>query len=281
MDCPHGPEACQACRGGAEALRPELAPLRYSRLKLIGQSPAHYHAAVDKDTYPIERGRALHSLVLGGTRVIGYPGKVRAGKVWEAFQAEHAGKLILTGNDFAKTRAMADAVLRHPVAMQVLAGQCELEIDWTFMGRKCQSHLDALGPGGRIVGELKSTVSSNPDRFMWQAHRMGYFGQVAFYMDAVRAAGLGDPTDAYFVAVEATEPHVVSVMRVAEDALEMGRKTVRLWMERLLACEAANDWPGYVQGVVDLHAPSEDVELTFGDDDSAPAHDPVTGEVAA
>lgn len=256
-----------------------LLPVRFSHLKLMGLSPAHFHAATVKETYAIERGRALHSLVLGGQRVIGYPGKVRNGKAWEQFQTDNADANILTGKEYDKVRAMADAILAHPIAMQLLEGQHELEVDWTCMGRACQSHIDVVGPGGRWVTELKTTVSSNPERFAWQAHRMAYFGQVAFYMDALRSAGLAEPTDAYVVAVEATEPFVVTTMRVGEDALEMGRKTVRLWMEQLLACEAANQWPGYVQGIVDLHAPSNDVEFTFGDEGGGDGPD--GGEQAA
>lgn len=256
----------------------ELVPVRFSNLKLMGLSPAHYHAATVKETYAIERGRALHSLVLGGQRVIGYPGKVRAGKAWEQFKADNPDANILAYNEFPKVRAMADAIEAHPIAQQLLEGQHELEVDWSYLGRSCQSHIDVVGPGGRWVTELKTTVSSNPDRFAWQAHKMAYFGQVAFYLDALRTAGLAEPTDAYVVAVEATEPFVVTTMRVAEDALEMGRRTVRLWMEQLLACEAADQWPGYVQGIVDLHAPSNDIEFTYGDEGGG---DPDGGEAAA
>jgi hypothetical protein len=263
---------------------PRDVPVRYSNLKLMALSPAHYHAAVDKDTGAMQRGRALHSLVLGGARVIGYPGKTRQGKQWEAFQAANPDAEILTGKEYAKVLGMAEAVKRHREARQVLEGQHEVEVDWTFLGRRCQSHVDSIGPGGKFIAELKSTVSSEPGRFMWQSHRMAYGGQVAFYLDAVRVAGLGEPTDAYVVAVEATEPYVVTVMRVEEDALELGRRCVRLWMEQLLNCEAANDWPGYAQGIVPLHAPSQDINFTFsdeGEDGKEPAHDPITGEVAA
>jgi len=37
-------------------------------------------------------------------------------------------------------------------------------------------------------------------------------------------------------------------------------------MERLLACEAANEWPGYAQSIVDFDVPDE-LELDFGDDE--------------
>jgi hypothetical protein len=243
----------------------ELLPVRFSNLKLMALSPAHYHAALVKETYSIERGRALHSIILGGQRVIGYPGKVRRGKEYNAFCAANADAQVLTLGDFDKAVAMAEAVFAHPRAMEVLAGRHELEVDWTFLGRRCQSHIDVLGPAGEYVTELKSTVSSNPDKFSWQAQRMAYFPQVAYYREAVLQAGLGVPRHVYFVAVEQVPPHVVTVMEVTEHALEMGAKAVRLWFERLLGCEAANDWPGYVQDIVPLDTPVEDEpDLVFG-----------------
>jgi hypothetical protein len=286
MTCPHVAEgdACQSCRAGAELLRPELLPVRFSNLKMIAVSPAHYLAAVKKDTAAMQRGRVLHALVLGGPRVVCYPGKTRQGKVWEAFKAANDGAEILTAKPYAAARGMADSVLRHKEAMQVLEGRHEVEIDWTYMGRKCQSHVDNIGPGGTFIAELKSAVSSKPERFEWQAHKMAYGGQVAFYLEGVKAAGLGEPTDAYAVVVEPVEPYVVTVMRAQEDVLDLGRRCVRLWMEQLLACEAANQWPGYVQGIVPWHAPSQDIDFIFGDEadgGAEPAHDPVTGEVAA
>lgn len=252
-----------------------LVPVRYSHLKMLALSPAHYLAAVRRDSYAMERGRALHSLVLGGARVIPYPGKTRQGKEWTAFKAANDGAEILTATEYAKVQGMADSVKRHKVAMQLLEGQHEVEVNWSYLGRACQSHIDVIGGGGSMVTELKTTVSSEPDRFAWQARRLWYFGQLAFYMEAVQQAGLGTATDAYVVAVEAAEPYVVTCMRATERALELGRKCMRLWMERLLGCEAANDWPGYVQGIVDLDAPEDGIDFTFG------GADPEPGEEAA
>lgn len=243
-----------------------LLPVRFSKLKLIALSPAHYLAAIRRVTQVLERGLSVHSILLGGQRIVAYPGPVRRGKVYDAFCAENPDALVVNRNDYDKAMGMVESVRRNRQAMELLEGQRELEVDWTYLGRKCQSHVDVVGPGARWVTELKTAVSSEPGRFAWQAHKLAYFGQVAFYLEAIREAGLGEPTDAYFVAVENKEPYVVSVMRAADDALEMGRRTVRLWMEQLLACEAADQWPGYVQGIVDLHAPSNDIEFTFGDE---------------
>lgn len=243
-----------------------LPPVRFSHLKLMALSPAHYHAWADKETPAIERGRALHSIILGGQRVTYYPGKVRRGGEYDAFCKENHDAHVLNKGDFDKVCAMADAVFANKRAMEVLAGQHELEVDWEYLGRKCQSHIDCLGPGGEWITELKSTVSSSPAKFAYQAAHMGYFAQVAYYRAAVLQAQLGVPRTVYFVAVEQAPPHVVTVMEVAPHALESGAKSVRAWFERLLSCEAANDWPGYVQDIVPLDTPDEGIEFTFGDE---------------
>jgi hypothetical protein len=255
----------------------ELA-VRISRLKLMALSPAHYHAAVQKDTYSKERGSALHSLVLGGKRVLAYPGKVRRGKEFDAFVAANTNSQILTKADYARAEGMAASVRAHPHAMRVLAGQHEIELDWKFMGRNCQSHIDVIGGGGEWVTELKSAVTSHPDRFAWQAKKFGYNAQIAFYWEAVLQSGLGIPREAFVVAVESAPPYVVTVMRLTRQALDLGQRSFRLWMERLLGCEAANEWPGYVQDIVPLDVPDDEPELVFGsaelaDEDGVVAED--------
>ena len=54
----------------------ELQPVRFSRLKLMGKSPAHYQAGVDTETGSMRKGSALHSYLLGDAdRVQVYEGK--------------------------------------------------------------------------------------------------------------------------------------------------------------------------------------------------------------
>lgn len=241
---------------------PATEPVRFSTLKLMALSPAHYRAAVQKQTYSKERGSALHALVLGGPGVIAYPGKVRRGKEYDEFVKANPGAIILTKSDWERAVGMAEAVTTHRFAMEVLQGEHEREIDWTFLGRACQSHVDVFTTD--YVTELKSAASSNPDRFAWQSLRYQYNAQLAFYQEALVQSGLAVPREAFVVAVESSAPYVVTVMRATERALDHGRRSCRLWMERLLGCEAANEWPGYVGNIVDLDVPEDEPELTFG-----------------
>lgn len=246
--------------------------VHFSRLKLLSRSPAHYLAAQGKNTYAMERGSALHSLILGGAEVIAYPGKQRRGKDWESFKADHPGAIILTRTESSKTFAMAASVRSHKLAMSVLEGQHEVEVDWTFLGRDCQSHVDVIGAD--YVTELKSTADAQPDRFNWHARRMWYLAQLAFYDSAVRTKGLCQPKAHYIVAVESAPPFVVEVFKCTERAIEHGHKTIRLWFERLLSCESARTWPGYCQSIVPLDVPEEEDDLIYsGSGEVAEAND--------
>jgi hypothetical protein len=236
-------------------------PVRFSRLKLMAASPAHYQAAAVETTRCMELGSATDALILGTCPVIAYPGATRRGKEWEAFRdaPENADSLIITKSELAEAEAMRASVLANPRALKVLQGERQKEIHWSYCGRDCVSHLDVLGPKGAFVTELKTSQTSNPMRFRWQALKMLYHAQHAFY-DGAAASIYGDnPRRAHFiVCVESSAPYVVTVFRLTPKALKLGQKCCRMWMERLLQCEQADFWPGYSQTVVPLDGPDDE-----------------------
>jgi hypothetical protein len=235
----------------------------------MSASPAHYHADNSDQTRCMEVGSAFDAIVFGTKPVIVYPGKVRNGKAWDEFRdaPENVSSMIVTRSEIAEAEGMAAAVHAHPRAMEVLRGQYQQELNWKFLGRACQSHLDVMGPGFDYVTELKSCNTSKPEMFRWKALRMQYNAQLAFYGDAVQHVSGVLPKDYFIVCVESKSPYVVTVYRLTERAMDLGRRSCRLWMERLLQCEHADYWPGYSDAIVDLDAPDDD--FGFGDEDAA------------
>lgn len=238
---------------------PPPEPIRYSRLKLMGQSPAHYQSATVEETYSMERGSAVHALVLETQEVLPWDKLTKAGKSaprtgdeFQAFEAEHPGAIILTAAEYRQAKAQADAVRSNALAMRLLSGQREQEIAWRVGNRSCAGRPDAFG--GDFVTELKCTVSAHPERFAWQARKMGYLGQLAWYGDGLMLAGRAAPEAHYIVAVEQRAPYVTTVFRLTPEAVEQGRRAYRTWFEQVLVCEASNEWPGYCQSVVPLDA---------------------------
>lgn len=251
---------------------PELPALRFHQLRRIGQSPAHYHAATEGP--PRDKGTALHSVLLGGQRVTFYPkmtdgGKAapRNGKDWEAFKADNPGALILTRAESEEVNGMAASVRACPEAMVALEGIKEQSLYWDNLGRRCRGTPDARTDVA--ITDLKSTRTSDPRRFMWEMLKYGYHAQLAWYLDGTALAGAGQPTEAYIVAVEAVAPYVVTVFKLTDRALDMGRRMYRTWLEKLAACEDIDAWPGYTQTVVPLDVPEGDLVDVDGEAEAA------------
>jgi hypothetical protein len=242
--------------------------VRYSHLKYMSLSPAHYLAATKdtRDTPRMRLGRLVDAYLFNGKLPVVWEAE-RRGNKWKEFVAAHEDREVVTAAEYDKALHMVDAIVNHSDAMRLLRGRRLQEIQWQFLGRDCQSHPDVLGgppASNRVefITDLKSSATAQPSRFVPLALRMLYHAQLAFYHAAVGAAGFGVPGDHYGVVVEQQEPYAVTCFRYTERAIEVGSKLCRLWMERLLVCEESGEWPAYSQGVLDLDV-SEEYELNF------------------
>lgn len=231
-------------------------PIRFSDLKRMGQSPAHYAYAASESTRSTEVGSAADILVLGGT-VLAYPGATRRGKEWEAWRdAQDPAALIVTKSELADAQGIAKAVHNHPEAMRLLDGVLRETMTWTLNGRACRGTPDARG--ANHLADLKTSETSDPRRFPWKVRDWSYHGQMAWYQDGAEAAGYSRPESVYLIAVEQKPPHVVTLFRLSENVLDLGRRLCSLWFNQLMACEASGQFPGYSQSVVELDLPEAD-----------------------
>lgn len=236
-----------------------LASVRFSHLKLIAKSALHFRYAVDEDSdqsLAMRLGSHCHALLFDQPLAV-YHGKTRTGAAWKEFQTLNSGRTIVNSREHDEARRMADAVLANREAVELLAcGPREQTIDWEVLGRTCSGTPDVRGR--EFVVELKTTRCSDPDRFVRDGLRRCYHAQLAWYMDGVIASGLGTPSKAAIVAVESAAPHPVTVLHLTDRAIDQGRRLCRLWMERLLSCEASDQWPGYAQSSVPFDVPDDD-----------------------
>lgn len=253
------------------------APVRFSHLRAYGRSAAHGHhartAADDEQTREMERGTAVHALLFGTRKVCGYPGPTRQGKKYDAFVAEHHDCEILTMAEYDKARWMADSVLASSVARPYLSGTTEKTILFRWNGLGCRATPDIRGAD--FLTELKTSSTSDPARFPWQALRMHYHAQMRMQQIACGSGAHGH--ECFIVCVESAPPFPVTVFRIDERALEAGEKLLVLWTERLKNCEQSGRFPPYVECVVPIDIPDEEPGLVFGDD----AGDELTGAVGA
>lgn len=244
-----------------QPIDPRALPVRFSRLKKMSDSPAHYYAACqradnDEETIAMRMGSGVHALVLQQP-IIRYDGR-RAGSDWREFAAEHAGMVILNPREWAEATAIANSILSHKEASTILLDgtALELPIAWSYLDRECSSRPDAVGRWH--IADLKTARTSKPGLFAREAIRMHYHAQLAFYDEAHHSLTGEHFSNHYLVAVEKSDPYPVTVYRLTERSLDLGRRLNRLWMEQLLACESSNEWPGYAESIVDLDAPDDE-----------------------
>ena len=125
----------------AESPYPVGVTMRLSTLKAMGRSPLHCMHAIRsayEPTLAMKIGTGAHSLLLGGPKIVTFPGKVRRGKEWDAFELEHAADLILSSSEADKAEAIADAVRSNPIAHRVLFQPGTIYEDtilWDWQGR--------------------------------------------------------------------------------------------------------------------------------------------------
>lgn len=230
-------------------------PVRFSALKAMSRSPQHYaHAATEgwEESLAMRMGAGVHAMLFGQPYTV-WTGKARNGKAWDEFSAAHSGQPILNAREHAEAQGIVHAIEDNRLARELLFADdaaIEQTIRWQTLGRECMGTPDVRT--GRYIVDLKTTRCADPQRFTRDATYRSYHAQLAWYLDGVALSGLGTPAEAYIVAVESSPPHPVTVLRLTDNAIEQGRRACRIWMERLLACEQANRWPGYCEGVVDF-----------------------------
>lgn len=228
-------------------------PVRFSRLKMIAQSPAHYYRALSwqfVETESTRCGSATHAMVLGGADVAVFDGR-RVGDEWKKFCADNIGNIILNRREYDKACRMAESVTLSSAAMEILdaAPIRESLIRWRYLDRDFTSTPDARG---EVLIDLKTTRIGSLEGFGREMLRRAYHAQLSCYGEAMIATGEKAPAENYIIAVENVEPYLTTVRRVTPRAIENGRRLWTGWFETLRACEAINRWPGYSEAIVDL-----------------------------
>lgn len=207
----------------------------------------------------MQRGTAVHALLFGNRKVCGYPGATRRGKEYDAFAAQHQDVEILTMSEYDKARRMADAVSACKLAEPMLKGTVETTLFFRWMGLDCRATPDVRGED--YLTELKTSASSDPVKFLWDARRRHYHAQMRFQEYGCKEQIIHDH---WIVCVESEAPYPVTVFHVEPEALDEGDRILVLWAERLKNCEASAYFPPYVECTVPLVWP-KDIEFEYGD----------------
>jgi hypothetical protein len=228
--------------------------------KLLPPScPARFRYERDHPAAPSEQmelGTAAHRLILGvGAEIAVIPAenwRTNAAKA-EADEARAEGRVPLLTADYAKVRAMAEALRANDLARFLLSrergGYPEQSLFGTDpeTGVWCRVRLDWMPDENSqrpIIADYKTAESCHPEAFARSAARYGYHVQEVFYR-RLYAQLTGRAADFLFVVQEKQPPYLVNVCQLGDPSVAAGETLVRRALERYRDCTESGLWPGY------------------------------------
>jgi hypothetical protein len=245
--------------------------LRWSRLSEYLRSAAHGKAAESRmeDSDDLTIGQAVHTAVLEpgaweerfGVLPEDAPAKrSNADKLWWAnFYAANQGRTFLKRETYETVRRCAEAVYAHPRAnLWLTSPLSKREVVVVWMDREfgmfCKIRCDLVTSveGLSRLVDLKSTRDASAYGFSRDVNQFHYAGQVAFYLRGLDAVAPFERSAA-FIAVE-KDPAIAVCYDLGPASLEIGQDEVRRAMTTFIEAEAAQKWPGYPDGVIELPA---------------------------
>lgn len=247
--------------------------LSHSGMLALLRSPKHYKAYLnrERDDKP-NLGTAIHTAILEPERFtheyVAYLGR-RQGKIWEAFEKEHAGGVILNKEEMKATTGALDAVMEFdemPLWAMLRNSQVELSIFWhdPELDVPLRIRPDALHP--LVTFDLKSIDDARPDRVRRQMGQMEYDLQAALYMRGVQAfTGRRQPF--VFAFVEDREPHGVWLHTAGQSVIANGNIKLRRAARAFKRLQETGDWHGYRNASTVIEMSKWDMEAPDLDED--------------
>lgn len=165
--------------------------------------------------------------------------------VMKAFESSTEMKEIIKPEMYLEAKALADAVLRDPMAQQLFTDmKPERSIYFTHKetGLQCKVRPDAWL--GSIVTDLKTCADASLWAFQSAAYKAGYFIQAAMMKQAFESIGEKLETFIFF-CVEKTPAKACVYYPVDDESLYNGEKEFNGLMYQLAECMQSNVWRSY------------------------------------
>ncbi len=242
---------------------------RSTVLKQVLVSPKHYKSAQKgKQSKSMELGGLVHSIILEPETLphayAVWSGKRKAGKEWDAFEAEHEGKKqivkeadVLEAGHFS--RSWENNRARREVMDPLRAtGLVESALQWTdpVSGLPMKARFDWVNPStdAPVIVGLKTSRNVSPRGFANQAAQLGYHLSWAMYAQGFQVV-MGVRPAVYEMVIENHWPHDSVFYRIPEDVLAAGEHAYNTAACKVRDCMATGQWPGISEGVTDLEMP--------------------------
>lgn len=229
------------------------------QLSGVKRCPARFHydrTHEQKNKAVFDIGTAVHTEVLGTGEKIH---EVKS-DTWrtkdarlERDAAYERGDVPLLTAVYDRVKAMAQAVREHPVASALFdpkLGSPEQSLFWRDRETEvwCRARLDQLrdnATGVFWIPDLKTCEAADDESIAKSIATYGYHQQGDFYRRGVIELGIDQDPVFGLVFIEKEPPHLIRVVRLDKNALDIGHleNSNALWAYR--ECRAAGQWPGY------------------------------------
>ena len=215
-----------------------------SSLKPILRSSAHY--VYNKETPRVDKphfnlGSAIHAAILEPIRfkdeyVVSpvFDGRTTVGKQAKAeFNANNQGKFIINDDDMETINGIAENVLYHDDAMQLLkAGTNEVSYFWQDPETEIWMRARADSESRFATLDVKSTDDASPKGFVKSCAKFSYDMQAYIYTEA-RSQVTGENKQFTFLAVEKKAPYTIGLYVASREMLASGLLQYREALRRV------------------------------------------------
>lgn len=194
----------------AEYHSPEMSrvSVSHSELECFMESEALYEGRYLRGIFPkkvtpaMQWGIEMHRIFIDGERWEKIPPEVLTksglkGKDFDAWAAQHAGKILLSADEDDAVLQMGRNICQHPHANELMVAtrKREFTILWTddVTGLNLRARLDLLSDwNGGVIADMKNTSAVTPSqtRRRWGSERSRVISRVIVAMSVVLQAEL-------------------------------------------------------------------------------------------
>lgn len=257
---------------------PNVPEAEYRAFDAVNQSALKNHptalhlqhglTATREATAAMELGTALHLAVWQPERfaasVVVSPTFAGTGSraARDAWEAENAGKTILTASQMERCKGMYAAIMANPKARALVEapGWHECVAVWNdpfYPDVLCKARADKVILDGdrALILDLKSTACAAEWAFAKSCADYGYDQQDDWYSRGFGEV-LGREAATCFIPVESESPHGVAIYELDDEARNIGRAQNVTALSWLRTGRQTGQWPGYPDEVKVIGLPA-------------------------
>jgi hypothetical protein len=189
---------------------------------------------------------------------------IKAIEFWDKFDAENAGREVITAEENIALTRTFHAIHGHPSAAKLFdCGErlIQSSLFWTDpqtgVAMRARPDMIVRRPeqDRDIIVDLKTAVSAAPEDFGKAANAWRYHVQAAIYSAAWKQITSRDAAFV-FIVVEKSAPFLVACYVASPRMLATGEKHFRRDLAAYAACLESGNWPGYADTIQELELPA-------------------------